>query len=102
MATRHLKKSIGRSSLRLGLHLVPLVLACFALLPSVQATPDPGAVGGGNSNAADGFGALNAAVSGINNSGFGANALHNLTIGNNNAAQGNSALNSNTTPHLEF
>jgi len=79
-----------------GLLIIPLVLACFALLPSVQATPDPGAVGGGNSNAADGFGALNAAVSGINNSGFGANALHNLTIGNNNAAQGNSALNSNT------
>jgi trimeric autotransporter adhesin len=77
------------------LHLIPLLLACFALLPSVQATPDPGAVGGGNSNAADGFGALNATVSGINNSGFGANALHNLTTGNNNAAQGNSALNSN-------
>ena len=80
-----------------GLLLIPLVLAGFALLPSVQATPDPGAVGGGNSNAADGFGALNAAVTGINNSGFGANALHNLTIGNNNAAQGNSALFSNTS-----
>ena len=79
-----------------GLLLIPLLLACFALLPSVQATPDPGVIGGGNSNAADGFGALNATVSGINNSGFGANALHNLTIGNNNAAQGNSALNSNT------
>jgi len=80
--------------------ILPLLMAvvgvCFALLPSVQATPDPGAVGGGNSNAADGFGALNATVSGINNSGFGANALHNLTTGNNNAAQGNSALNSNT------
>jgi hypothetical protein len=93
MKTLHLKKSISRSPLRLGLLLIPLVLACFALLPSVRATPDPGAVGGGNSNAADGFGALNATVSGINNSGFGANALHNLTTGNNNAAQGNSALN---------
>jgi hypothetical protein len=80
-----------------GLHLIPLVLACFALLPSVQATPDPGAVGGGNSNAADGFGALNATVSGTNNSGFGANALHSLSTGNNNAAQGNSALFSNTS-----
>ena len=79
-----------------GLLFIPLVLACFALLPSVQATPDPGAVGGGNSNAADGFGALNATVSGINNSGFGANALHSLAAGNNNAAQGNSALNSLT------
>jgi hypothetical protein len=79
-----------------SLLLIPLLLACFALLPSVQATPDPGAVGGGNSNAADGFGALNAGVTGINNSGFGANALHSLTIGNNNAAQGNSALFSNT------
>ena len=75
-----------------GLLLIPLVLACFALLPRAQGTPDPGAVGGGNSNAADGFGALNATVSGINNSGFGANALHNLGAGNNNAAQGNSAL----------
>jgi hypothetical protein len=92
MKTPHLKKSINRSPLRLGLLLIPLVLACFAILPSVRATPDPGAVGGGNSNAADGFGALNATVTGINNSGFGANALHNLTIGNNNAAQGNSAL----------
>jgi hypothetical protein len=92
MTTLHLKKSIGRSPLRRGLLLIPLLLGCFALLPSVQATPDPGAVGGGNSNSADGFGALNATVTGINNSGFGANALHNLTIGNNNAAQGNSAL----------
>jgi hypothetical protein len=80
-----------------GLLPLPLLLACFALLPSVQATPDPGAVGGGNSNAADGFGALNATVSGINNSGFGANALHHLTTGNNNAAQGNSALFSNVS-----
>ena len=53
-----------------GLFIIPLLLACFALLPSVQATPDPGVIGGGNSNAADGFGALNATVSGINNSGF--------------------------------
>ena len=42
MTTQHLKKSIGRSPLRLGLLLIPLVFACFALAQSARAvTPEP-------------------------------------------------------------
>ena len=89
MTTLHLEKSIGRSPLRLGLLLIPLVLACFALLPSVQAAPDPAAPP--VSNTRDGQGSLAAITTGINNSAFGTNALNKLTIGSNNAAQGNSA-----------
>jgi hypothetical protein len=66
-----------------------LVLACFALLPRVQAAPDPAAIPGGNTR--DGAGSLASRTTGINNSAFGTNALNKLTIGNNNAAQGNSA-----------
>jgi len=69
-----------------------LILACFALLPSVQATPDP-APRPGTGNVADGNGALaNVTGAASFNSAFGNNALNNLTNGNNNAAQGNSAL----------
>ena len=75
-----------------GLILIPLVLACFALLPSVQATPDP-APRPGAGNVADGNGAL-ASVTGAAScdSAVGNNALFTLTTGNNNACQGNSAL----------
>ena len=75
-----------------GLFLIPLMLACFALLPSVQATPDP-APRPGVGNVADGNGAL-ASVTGAASfdSAFGNNAMFSLTTGNNNAAQGNSAL----------
>ena len=37
MTTLHLRKSIGRSPLRLGFLLIPLVLACFALSPTARA-----------------------------------------------------------------
>jgi hypothetical protein len=73
--------------------LIPLLLACFALLPSVQATPDPAAVPGNNT--ADGAGALANLSTGQFNTAFGTNALFSNTIGNQNAAQGNSALFSN-------
>src|SRR4030095_15213034 len=76
-----------------GLFLIPLVLACFALLPSVQATPDP-APRPGTGNVADGNGALGSVTGAAQfDSAFGNNALQHLTTGNNNAAQGNSALN---------
>jgi hypothetical protein len=92
MTTLHLKKSIGRSPLRRGLFLIPLVLACFALLPSVQATPDP-SPRPGTGNVADGNGALAHVTAAASfDSAFGNNALNTLTTGNNNAAQGNSAL----------
>jgi hypothetical protein len=73
-----------------GLLVTPLLLACFALLPRVQAAPDPAAIPGGNTR--DGAGSLASRTTGINNSAFGTNALNKLTMGNNNAAQGNSAL----------
>jgi len=44
MTTLHLKKSIGRSPLRLGFLLIPLVLAGFALLPRAQAETQAEAV----------------------------------------------------------
>jgi trimeric autotransporter adhesin len=89
MTTLHLKKSADRSPLRLGFFLMALVLACFALLPSVQASPDPAPPP--VSNTRDGQGSLAAITTGLNNSAFGTNALNKLTIGSNNAAQGNSA-----------
>jgi hypothetical protein len=76
-----------------GLLLIQLLLACFALLPSVQAAPDPAPPPGANTR--DGQGAMANVTTGNNNSAFGTNALNTLTTGNNNAAQGNSALFSN-------
>jgi hypothetical protein len=75
-----------------GLFLIPLVLACFALLPSVQATPDP-APRPGAGNVADGNGALASVTAAASfDSAVGNNAMFSLTTGNNNACQGNSAL----------
>jgi Chaperone of endosialidase len=88
-ATLRLTNSIHRSPLLRGLLFIPLLLACFALLPRMQAAPDPAAIPGGNTR--DGAGSLASRTTGINNSAFGTNALNKLTIGNNNAAQGNSA-----------
>jgi hypothetical protein len=90
MTTLTKTNSIHRSPLQRGLLLIPLLLACFALLPRVQAAPDPAAPP--PSNTRDGQGSMAHISTGINNSAFGTNALNKLTIGNNNAAQGNSAL----------
>jgi trimeric autotransporter adhesin len=76
-----------------GLLLIPLVLACFALLPRVQAAPDPAPPPGNNTR--DGAGAMANVTTGLGNTAFGTNALFSLTTGDNNAAQGNSALFSN-------
>ena len=70
--------------------LIAFALACFALFPSLQASPDPAPPP--PSNTRDGQGSMASITTGINNSAFGTNALNNLTTGNNNAAQGNSAL----------
>jgi trimeric autotransporter adhesin len=74
---------------------IPLLLACFALLSSVQAAPDPAPPPGANTR--DGAGSMAHITTGQFNSAFGTNALNKLTTGNNNAAQGNSALFSNTS-----
>jgi trimeric autotransporter adhesin len=73
-----------------GGFLIPLLLACVALLPSVQAAPDPAPPPGNNTR--DGQGAMANVTSGLGNTAFGTNALFSLTTGDNNAAQGNSAL----------
>jgi hypothetical protein len=76
-----------------GLLLIPQVLACLVLLPSVQAAPDPPPPPGANTR--DGAGAMAHITTGQFNTAFGTNALNKLTTGNNNGAQGNSALFSN-------
>src|SRR5881394_3984548 len=126
MTTLHLRNSIGRSPLRLGLPrvqpiwiirgflLIPLVLAWFALSPSTRAVlpaPDGGypsnntAEGDdalfsnitGSNNTANGYQALYSNITGSNNTANGASALNNNTTGNNNTANGVNALYSNTT-----
>ena len=103
---------IPRSPLRLGLLLIPLSFACFALSPSARAVCQEGCSGNntfntflgedtllnmsGIANTAIGFEAL------LNNSGsfntaLGNEALLNNTIGADNAAIGDFALKRNTT-----
>ena len=80
MTTPHLKKSIGRSPLRLALLLMPLPFACFALSPAAHAVvpaPDGGYAGG--------------------NTAEGQNALLSLTTGGYNTAIGYLSLLSDTT-----
>jgi trimeric autotransporter adhesin len=108
-------KSIGRSSSRLALLLIPLVFACFALSPMAQAVspaPDGDYPGG---NTAEGFNALfnlsaqdgsfNTAIGWVSlfsnttgslNTGVGAGALF-LNTSHNNTAVGAGTLALNTT-----
>jgi Chaperone of endosialidase len=73
--------------------LMPLVLACFALLPGAQAgdapTPELALPG---FNTADGFQALDSLTTGVFNSAFGAKALTTDTSGSHNTAVGGQAL----------
>jgi len=113
MTTLHLRKSSGRSPLRLGLPrvqpiwiirgflLIPLVLACFALSPTARAVlpaPDGGYAG---SNTAEGDNALYSLTPGngmgAGNTAIGWEALVYTTIGNFNTANGYAALFRNTT-----
>jgi hypothetical protein len=106
MTTLHLRTSICRSPLRLGFLLIPLVLACFALLPTAKAllpapSPDGNYPGG---NTAEGINALHdvhTAV-GINNTAVGANALTHDTTGSYNVAVGEAALANNTTGNFNM
>lgn len=99
MTTPHLKKSIGRSPLRLGFLLIPLALAWFALPPIAQAQlPGPSPDGGyPTGNTAEGDLALQNNTTGTQNTADGAGALLVNTTGNNNTANGARALNSNAT-----
>src|SRR6266567_5175546 len=99
MTTLHLRKSIGRSPLRLAFLLIPLVLTCFALSPTAQAQLPPPAPDGGypNGNTAEGDGALLSLTTGIDNTATGFDALQSNTIGDSNTANGWQALMNNTT-----
>src|SRR5260370_9411429 len=86
--TLHLKHSINRSPLRLGLLLIPLVLVCFTLSPTARAA-DGGLPG---FNTAEGVGALSSLTIGTANTGLGENALKSNTSRNNNTATCSGAL----------
>jgi hypothetical protein len=96
MTTLHLRKSIGRPSLRPGFLLIPIVLACFGLVPIAQAVgPDTdGSIPGSNNG--EGVGVLVSRTGGVWNTGTGFQALNHLTAGNQNTATGVRALNSDT------
>src|SRR6266436_2642559 len=97
ITTLHLRKSIGRSPLRLGLLLIPLALACFALSPTARAVspaPDGGYPG---QNTAEGDDALFSLTSGGDNTAVGFSALFNNTTGYFNTAVGDQALYNDTT-----
>jgi trimeric autotransporter adhesin len=85
-------RSINCSALRLALLLIPLALACFALVPKVQAVvpaPDGGYPG---FNTAEGTSALFSLSTGTNNTALGGQALFHDTTGSSNTAVGLSAL----------
>ncbi len=92
MTTLDLKKSISQSPSRLALLLIPLVLACFGLSPTVRAADETRS----NANTGEGNGALQSVSTGSNNTGLGAGALFSLTTGKQNTATGAQALNVNT------
>ena len=110
MTTLHLRKSSGRSPLRLGLPrvqpiwiirgfvLILLVLVCFALTPTPNAfgvtpAPDGGYPG---QNTAEGTDALFSLTSGFYNTAIGFEALYSDTSAPYNTAVGANALYSNT------
>jgi len=99
MTTLHLRKSIGRSPLRLGLLLLPLalVLVCFALSPTARAVDPPPDGGYPNFNTAEGTDALLNLTTGFNNTAVGFDALFSNTSGDDNTAVGSQALDHNTT-----
>jgi hypothetical protein len=89
--------STSRPPLRRGFLLVPLALACLALLPAAQAVSPPPDGGYPNENTAEGDNALLSLTSGERNTAIGNNALSSNTVGFENTAIGFHALFSNTT-----
>src|SRR5438477_6714266 len=97
MTTLQSRKSSGWSPLRLGLFLIPLALAWFALSPTARAVDPPPDGGYPNQNTAEGDGALFSLTSGGQNTAIGFNALFSNTYAYQNTAVGANALYSNTT-----
>ena len=101
MTTLHLRKSIGRSPLRLAFLLIPfaIALAWLALSPTTRAQLPPPAPDGGypNDNTAEGTNALFSVTTGPANTANGFQALFSNTTGDSNTATGAFALESNTT-----
>jgi trimeric autotransporter adhesin len=94
-------KTTIRNSIR-SLLLVPLVIACFGLLPAARAVvpaPDGGYPG---NNTAEGSNALFSLTIGINNTAVGANALFHDTTGGYNAAFGSRALENNISGNFNM
>ena len=81
---------MNRSPFRRVFLLIPLVLACFALSPKVQAKGPPI-----NCNTSEGYQALINITTGVNNTAFGCAALFADTTGSDNTATGSGALNLN-------
>ena len=85
---------------RLGLLLVPVLLACFTLPHTVKAvTPAPDGSYFGANTAEGGAGALFSLTTGTNNTALGSEALFSLTTGIQNTATGAQALKNNTADH---
>jgi hypothetical protein len=96
---------------QLSLLLIPLVLVCFALAATAQATCQQGCLtndntvlgddallnNSGSANTAVGFEALFSNTTGSGNTAHGWSSLHSNTTGLNNTATGGSALTNNTT-----
>ena len=111
MTSLHLRKSIGRSPLRLGFLLIPLLFGCFGLSPTARAVCQEGCLTNentvlgddallnntGSNNTATGFNALLSNTTGTSNTAIGDSALLNNTVGTENTANGVLALAGNTT-----
>jgi hypothetical protein len=95
--TSSIGNSINRSSTQRACLLLPLVLVCFALLPTTRAVSPPPGGGYAGGNTAAGNGALFHLTSGTNNTAIGFEVLENDTIGNYSTATGSGALLFNTS-----
>jgi hypothetical protein len=96
ITTSQLSNAVNPSPLRRGFLLIPLVLACFALLPGAQAltpAPDGGYPGG---NTAEGQAALQSLTTGGFNTAIGFLSLRSTTTNSFNTAVGAAALFANT------
>src|SRR6266404_5252183 len=92
------RKSSGRSPLRLAFLLIPLLLGCVALAQMARAQLSPEPDGGyPNANTAEGEDALFSLSIGIDNTAIGFDALYNNTTSSGNTAIGFQALYHNTT-----